>query len=327
MELNRKIFYSIIATQVLILSFSFYFIRLDDAYIFYTYAKNLVEGNGYVFNLNERINATTSFIYTLLLAIIFLPIRTNPALFFPLIGSIIGALSLLISSIMLSKLFFNEYEEEKLILPVIILSMPVIKNAVGMETFLKIMLIVLFLYACNKNKPILISLIGGLLVLTRADAILLIIITLIFYYLKSKSLLDFKSALILFAIIISYLIFCYLYFGSLFPTSLNVKILQRSLNLINGSFLNGFIKTFPAGANTALIFYLFVLLTFILLLIKRRYFLETELFQILFVYYLLHTIVYAFILNPPPYPWYYNEYILIISLIISFGLNYLLHRS
>ncbi|MFN4111375.1 MAG: hypothetical protein ACK4G1_03815, partial [Ignavibacteria bacterium] len=36
------------------------------------------------------------------------------------------------------------------------------------------------------------------------------------------------------------------------------------------------------------------------------------------IYYIAFTLVYGLILNPPPYPWYYTDYIVLYSLIISF---------
>src|SRR4051812_32934819 len=41
----------------------------DDAYITYRYARNLAEGNGFVFNLGERVQSTTTPLLTILLAL------------------------------------------------------------------------------------------------------------------------------------------------------------------------------------------------------------------------------------------------------------------
>src|SRR5436190_20120991 len=42
--------------------------QFDDAYITYRYAQNLATGKGLVFNSYERINSTSSFLYTMVLA-------------------------------------------------------------------------------------------------------------------------------------------------------------------------------------------------------------------------------------------------------------------
>lgn len=43
----------------------------DDAYHAYVMAKNLVEGNGFVYNLGERVNASTCPLFTLLVAVVY----------------------------------------------------------------------------------------------------------------------------------------------------------------------------------------------------------------------------------------------------------------
>jgi arabinofuranosyltransferase len=55
---------------------------VDDAYITYRYARNLVEGAGFVYNPGERVLGTTTPLYTLLLAGLALLLRTDhyPAL-------------------------------------------------------------------------------------------------------------------------------------------------------------------------------------------------------------------------------------------------------
>ena len=45
---------------VLIVTWGYWHIEIDDAYIFYTYARNIATGQGYVFNPGERILGTTS---------------------------------------------------------------------------------------------------------------------------------------------------------------------------------------------------------------------------------------------------------------------------
>lgn len=42
---------------------------IDDAYISFRYARNLVEGNGLVFNIGERVEGYTNFLWTLLMAL------------------------------------------------------------------------------------------------------------------------------------------------------------------------------------------------------------------------------------------------------------------
>src|SRR4051794_10095595 len=41
----------------------------DDAYVTYRYARNLAEGNGFVFNTSERVQSTTTPLLTIMLAL------------------------------------------------------------------------------------------------------------------------------------------------------------------------------------------------------------------------------------------------------------------
>lgn len=326
MELNKRIFYLIISIQVFVLLCSSYFIRLDDAYIFYKYAKNLVEWNGYVFNLNEKINATTSFSYTILLALFCFPFQSNFEIALPLIGGIISVMSLIYTAFLLTKIFSEELKEAKFILPVILLSMPLIKNAIGMETFLKILSMMIFLYLYQKEKFILMSLVGAFLFITRPDTIILILITSISYFLKRKKLFDIKIISIFIIIVLTYLFASYFYFGRVIPSSLGVKIIQRDLKLINGNFFDGFVKTFPGGENVAIIFFTFFLFAILILCLKNKAIFKNELFQIILIYFIAFTLIYGLILNPPPYPWYYTDYIVLYSLIISFFLKIFIQK-
>ncbi len=70
--------------------------QIDDAFISYRYARNLVEGNGLVFNLNERVEGFTNLSWTLLIAAalgIGLPAERAAHL----LGLLCGAASLLLT--------------------------------------------------------------------------------------------------------------------------------------------------------------------------------------------------------------------------------------
>ncbi|HDY90309.1 MAG TPA: hypothetical protein ENH82_19590, partial [bacterium] len=45
--------------------------QYDDSYITYRYAVNLANGDGLVFNVGERVDAASSFLYTVILAMFY----------------------------------------------------------------------------------------------------------------------------------------------------------------------------------------------------------------------------------------------------------------
>lgn len=316
----------IVILQSLILLLSSFFIKLDDAYIFYNYAKNLAEGNGYVFNLNEKINATTSIIYTFLLALFYLPFQPHSEIVIPIIGNFISILSLLFTALMMKELFSDELKEVKYILPVIFLSMPLIKNAIGMETFFKMMLMIILLIAYTKQKLILMNISGAVLILTRPDTVILIIIVVISYFLSNKNFLNLKTSFIPLIIILTYIISSSVYFGHVIPSSLKVKIIQRDLDIINGNFFEGFVMTFPGGEKIASVFFSFIFISLIILVKKEKVIFKNEILKILLIYFLTYTLIYGLILNPPSYPWYYTDFIILYSLVITFFLKFLIGR-
>jgi len=315
-ELNKRVSILILIAQVIILSCAYYFIRLDDAYIFYKYAKNLAEGNGYTFNLDERVNATTSIMYPLLLSLIYFSLRIKPEILFPLAGTLLSILSLGLSGILLSKIFKKDFQKFSVILPLIVLAMPQIKNAIGMETFLKVFFIVLSLYLFQNKKYELLSFVCAILLLTRPDAAIFIFVLIAFYIIEEKKFLSLRQIMIFILTIILFYVFIYINTDSLVPTSFFAKIFQGRNKIIAGEFIEGFVLNFPGGRKFALMFYLIIILSLMFLLKFRSPIFKNKPFQILLVYSLFQISVYSFILKPPPYPWYYAEYIVVYSIIL-----------
>ncbi|MGB2959960.1 MAG: hypothetical protein WBD30_13815, partial [Bacteroidota bacterium] len=93
---------------VLFMLYGYWNIQQDDSYIFFSYAQNLANGEGYIFNPGERVNATTSPLYTVLLALLYTVFRFIPFVTIPLIGHTIGAISLFLLSFFLMQSFSSE---------------------------------------------------------------------------------------------------------------------------------------------------------------------------------------------------------------------------
>ncbi len=147
------------ATQVSVLAillamlYGYRDIQIDDSYIFYSYAKNLANGNGYVFNIGERINATTSPLYTILLALVSIIFQYLPFLTLPLIGHIIGVIYLFFFCFFLLRSFKAEKSSIfPFVVPLVFLLNPLLLNSIGMETFLAMMLAMISIYFYIKNN-------------------------------------------------------------------------------------------------------------------------------------------------------------------------------
>src|SRR3990172_669114 len=92
MEHMEKNFFIIllIITTLLVNILSFWVYINDDAYITFRYSKNLSSGNGPVYNIGERVEGYTDFLWMLILSAGFL---FYPAIDIALLGKVIGTLS------------------------------------------------------------------------------------------------------------------------------------------------------------------------------------------------------------------------------------------
>ena len=148
-----------VSIVILLMLIGYWNIQQDDQYIFYSYAKNLADGQGYVFNSGERVNATTSPLYTLLLALTYRILRFLPFVTIPLIGHLIGIASLFFACVFLMKAFKSENASLfPFALPLVFLTNTLLPQAIGMETFLTMMLALMCLYFYMKGRLVAASL-------------------------------------------------------------------------------------------------------------------------------------------------------------------------
>jgi len=75
-----------------LLTAAFWDYTQDDVFITYTYSRNLAQGNGFVFNPGERVQGTTTPLYTFLMAGVYLVTRDMLHA-----GNVISAILLLIT--------------------------------------------------------------------------------------------------------------------------------------------------------------------------------------------------------------------------------------
>src|SRR5512135_1099654 len=82
-------------TLVLVLClFTYFFLNVqdltDDAYIFLRYAKNFVEGHGLVFNVGERVEGYSSFLWVIMVSAL-MKAGVDPVLSVRILGFVFGA--------------------------------------------------------------------------------------------------------------------------------------------------------------------------------------------------------------------------------------------
>jgi hypothetical protein len=323
---QRNIFIAIfsgVSIVTLIMLWSYWKIQQDDSYIFYSYAHNIVNDNGYVFNAGERINATTSPFYTLLLSLIAWTFQYFSWITLPIIGHCIGAISLVVTSVLLLKCFNTEdYSLFPFVLPLVFLASPLLANAVGMETFLAMMLAISSLYLWNRGNLLAGSLVCSLAVLTRPDMALLAVIIPTYDFIRNRRLPSIAMILLFLLPITLWLGFSYMYFGDLLPTTLSAKLGQTE----SGRWGTGliFLKGLVAKINWNGKMFMYpaiamVLLGIGVLLLKLKQWsiLRHPVLHIILLWNLAYLIAYGFVLNPPGYPWYYTPLSIGMAILVT----------
>jgi hypothetical protein len=305
---------------VLFLLLSYSNNQQDDAYIFYKYARNISNGHGYVFNPGEFINATTSPLYTLLLAVGYTLFNWLPGVTLPTVGHVIGALSLAVISLVSAKLFADiGLRVLPFVFPLLFLGNPLVYNAVGMETFLTLATIVLAFYFYQRGCLNWVSVFCALAVLSRPDSLIVPIMLAIDYVIQKRKLPP-VSAFALFLIVLApWVLFSFVYFGDVVPTTLSAKLGQTQSGRWGTGFL--YLRGFRTMAwlvpalKWPVFLGLVISLTY--LSFDRRW-LKYRILVLILVWSAVLLLVYAVVLNTPPYPWYYTPLAIGISLV--FGL-------
>jgi arabinofuranosyltransferase len=213
---------ALIALLGLVLSLSWQFRDsiIDDGYIYLRVVDNILAGHGWVFNVGERVNPCTSIPYTLLLALIRLFCRSPIATI--LTGFGIGLLGM-------SWIQYWAFREWNRALAFVIALAsvwePMLFRSVGMETTIFLACIVGSALAFQKKTQWICGILAGLAALNRPEGFALIVLMSVIQAIGKRG--SFKTAQLGFlVIVIPWLVFSQLYFGSLMSNSILAKAEQ-----------------------------------------------------------------------------------------------------
>jgi len=206
---------------------------IDDSFITYRYARNILAGNGFVYNAGEQVLGTTTPLYTILLTIIGSTTGGVEAPF-PKIALLINAIFDGITCILLFRLgnrIGALYAGVGAALAWAIAPFSVTFAIGGLETSLYVLLLVGALYTHLENKHILTAGLAGLTFLTRPDALILVaplgidriwqIVATSRTKIKPRQILI--EALVFSLPVMAWLSFATFYFGSPLPHSVLAK--------------------------------------------------------------------------------------------------------
>ena len=197
---------------------SYHQVQTDDPYITYRYARNLIEGRGFVYNAGEQVLGTTAPLYALVLAL-----GGGMTNNYPLLSSILSGIGLAALSLLIYRIL--ALLREALaggIAAVLVVLNPLMGDAFGFELNCFLALIFGAYLAHLSGRPHLAALLLGLGTLTRGDG--LVPAGLIFLSaLWTQRRFPRGPALIYGALVGSWSAYAIWTFGSPFPNTLAAK--------------------------------------------------------------------------------------------------------
>jgi len=226
---------------------------IDDAYISFRYAKNLVEGNGLVFNIGERVEGYTNFLWVLLMAV---PeaLHYETATFAKIVGLFSACICLVLTYLLGKRIFNNADGFPALAAPcVLALQSPfILWTVAGLETATGLMFFLagILFYLKESKTPVfswsaVFFFAAGL---TRPDLSLGILVVLV---LGGVGLIAncgnkyrnaaLKSFLTLSILTVGYLAWKYFYYGSLLPNTFYAKAPKENSLLFGADYLWKFV--------------------------------------------------------------------------------------
>jgi arabinofuranosyltransferase len=239
MSTRKPIFnaFIILLLAILVYHISTYYFLTDDAFISFRYAVNFADGNGLVFNIGERVEGYTNFLWVIILSIFSL-VGIAPENIANIL-SVTASIMLLFSVIWFNRKFFAVHKYD-----LIILAAPLLLvlnrtyaawSTSGMETklfsFLVFLGIAFLIRGWYENSKYLktSAVLFAMASLTRPEGILLAA-SFFVYYLLSKLLRREKinqiiKPILFYVIIIgTHFIFRLVYYGHLFPNTFYAKV-------------------------------------------------------------------------------------------------------
>jgi len=294
---------------------------IDDAYITFRYARNLLSGYGFVYNPGERVLGTTTPLYTLLLAGMGMLAGGRDA-DFPGLALAINAVADGITCLMLWNLGKKAGSSAAGLAVGIVWAIAPFSVTFaigGMETSLVVCLLTGGVWAFLERRYALAGLLGALAFLTRVDAILLLAPLGLFWIiqtLRGREKIPTRAIVSAGLPVTIWLLFSMAYFGNPVPQSVQAKVLAyrlepgaafiRLLQHYATPFLDYNLLGYPAGVMVGLFLYPFLALVGARAVFRREprllpYLLYPWLYFVAFA--LPNPLIFRWYLTPPLPAW------------------------
>ena len=193
----------------------------DDALITFRYAENLIDGNGFVYNIGEKVLGTTTPLFTFILSI-FLLLKMSPFNAALMISLICSGLTAVIIYRLAQILRFTELSFVPAMI-YILWPRSIVADTSGLETSFFTLLIISCWYFQHRRLWFYSVGLATLACVTRPEGFLMLGIILIYNCLKDRKNL-FAYLIVPTIIIVPWLVFSYAYFGAIVPSSITGKL-------------------------------------------------------------------------------------------------------
>jgi hypothetical protein len=282
----------------------------DDAFITFRYARSLASGAGFVYNLGEPVQGTTTPLYTLILtalALIFGADRLPSISFGIAVAADIASVFLLYG---IARHVLNDRFLAVLLSACFLLHpLRLVVAAGGMETSL-FTAVLLWMYHAYlvRRQPVLTAIVAALAIWLRPDAVLAVFPVLLFTAWKNwrQSL---RMGIIITLILLPWLVFATLYFGSPIPQSIQAKHVFYAGSYLTFTyyFLWAFLATGTLGIypSMAVLYAGFIANVFLLASGLLTYLRRLDPALVLVVYPILYYLVMMQQRAPMFFIWYY----------------------
>ncbi len=210
----------------------------DDQFILYRYVDNIISGNGFVFNVGEKILGSTTPLFTIISSIFAFIFKD---LDIPDVVAYLNIFLFAISSLYLFKISKSLFSLDDIFAFALSLifsfNMSKMINE-GMETPLFLFLVFASIYYLHSKKEYLSSVFLALAMLTRPDAVLIALIFFIYWFLNYGFKKTVQFSIVASLTMLPWLIFSTIYFGSFIPQSVLAKI--QSSDIVRMPFYQAF---------------------------------------------------------------------------------------
>jgi len=291
----------------------------DDAFIGYRIAAHIGEGLGWTYNAGERVNSATSVLWTVLTALGYRVGGKAPEA--ARLLSVVALTLLALASWLLIRPLVSVWTAFAGVL--ILITSPLVLRAWGIETILYLALAVFALWISQADRPRLLGIILGAVILCRPDGVLLAGIILADQWRRSRR---FPWSSVLFTAMLPgvWAAFSLFYFGSPFPNTLSAKMAQARSGLwkLGAPWPFSELPGFVIGLgwwikrlyNWLILMFIGALVVPAIVTVRRW----PRVLWMLVTWAVLHVIAYS-ILGVPHYHWYYAPVFPAFSALLAWG--------